>query len=300
MSILVPVYNASGCLLDCVNSIVRQSYGNLQIVLINDGSTDDSWELMKELALNDRRIEVYSQPNNGVATTRNNLLDKANGDWVLFVDSDDTILPDTVEILLHEQEATGADMIVFNQRQPRHYDQETVIREFLRHREFRGMLWNKLLKREQLKGLKFDPSVSYGEDALMIWQVLQRVNLVVAIDKMLYQYRPGEESLSRQRFNGKKFTAYTVWDSICCDADEHWPQYHDIAHARFACEMTQILKSAAASDYRHDNSIDLLQEEVRRDGHLISRTGISSAKMSMFAWLVSRCYWLARFVSKRV
>ena len=191
-------------------------------------------------------------------------------------------------------------MVVFNQRQTRHYDQETVIREFLRHCEFRGMLWNKLLKREQLEGLKFDPTVSYGEDALMIWMVLQRVSHVVAIDKKLYHYRPSRDGLSRQRFNGKKFTAYTVWDSICCDTDESWPKYHDIAHARFACEMTQILKSAAAADYRHDSSVRLLQEEVRRDRHLIASTGISSRKMSMFAWLVSNWYWMARFVAKRV
>ncbi len=300
VSILVPVYNAADFLRVCVQSITAQTYTNLQIVLINDGSTDGSWELMKELARDDRRIEVYSQSNNGVAATRNGLLSKAIGDWVLFVDSDDTIAPDTVKILLQEQEKTGADMIVFNQRVARVYDKETVIREFLRHRGFRGMLWNKLLKREHLEGLEFDRSVSFGEDALMVWQVLQRVNHVVAINKRLYHYSPNATSLSLQRFNGKKFTAYTVWNAICNDVDETWPQYSDIAHARFACEMTQVLKSAAVSDYRHDSSVKLLQEEVRRDGHLIAKTGISSRRMSRFAWLVSHSYWLARYVSKRV
>ena len=300
VSVLVPVYNAVEYLRGCVRSIIDQSYTNLQVVLINDGSTDGSWELMKELARSDHRIEVYSQSNHGVAATRNSLLDKAIGDWVLFVDSDDTIAPDTVKILLQEQEKTGADMIVFNQRRAREYDRETVVREFLRHREFRGMLWNKLLKREHLEGLKFDRSVSFGEDALMVWQVLQRVSHVVAINKKFYRYSPTEKSLSRQRFNGKKFTAYTVWDAICGDVDEKWPQYSDIAHARFACEMALVLKSAAASDYRHDSSVRLLQEEVRRDGHLIASTGISSRRMSRFAWLVSHCYWLARYVSKRV
>jgi len=300
VSILVPVYNAAECLRKCVGSIVAQSYTNLQIVIINDGSTDGSWELMKELAQEDHRIEVYSQSNHGVAATRNSLLDKAMGEWVLFVDSDDSIAPDTVKILLQEQEKTGADMIVFNQRQRREYDKDAVIREFLRHREFRGMLWNKLLKREHLEGLVFDRSVSFGEDALMVWQVLQRVNRVVAINKRLYHYTPNAKSLSCQRFNGKKFTAYTVWNAICGDVDDAWPQYSDIAHARFACEMTLVLKSAAVSDYRHDSSVRLLQEEVRRDGHLIASTGISSRRMSRFAWLVSHCYWLARYVAKRV
>lgn len=300
VSILVPVYNSEHTLGDCLRSIIEQTYDDLQIVVIDDGSTDGSWELIKELVHKDHRIQAFRQSNHGVAATRNNLLDKAIGDWILFVDSDDTIHPETVEILLKEQEKTGADMIVFNQRRAREYDRETAIREFLKHREFRGMLWNKLLNSKSLEGLKFDPSVSYGEDALIIWQVLQRVSYVVAIDKMLYHYNPGVSSLSRQRFNGKKFTAYTVWNSICQDADEMWSQYSDIAHARFACEMTQILKSAAAADYRHDSSIDLLQEVVRHDGHLIAQTGISSRRMSLFAWLVSHSYWMARHVAKRI
>ena len=148
--------------------------------------------------------------------------------------------------------------------------------------------------------LRFDENVSYGEDALMVWNVLQRVKKVCFMDKVMYHYRVNSNSLSRQTFNGKKFTAHIVWDSICSDTDELWPQYSNIAHARFACEMTQVLKSAAASGYRHDSSISLLQEEVRRDGHFIAQTGISSRKMSMFAWLVSHNYWLARFVAKRV
>ena len=103
VSILVPVYNASQYLRECVASLTGQTYTDLQIVLINDGSTDDSWDIMQELARNDKRLEVYSQPNCGVAATRNHLLDKARGDFVLFVDSDDWIELDTVEILMNKQ-----------------------------------------------------------------------------------------------------------------------------------------------------------------------------------------------------
>ena len=93
VSILVPVYNSAPYLRKCVGSITGQTYTDLQIVLINDGSTDDSWDIMQELARQDKRIEIYSQPNCGVAATRNRLLDKVRGDFVLFVDSDDWIEP---------------------------------------------------------------------------------------------------------------------------------------------------------------------------------------------------------------
>ena len=305
VSILVPVYNSAPFLRECVASLVGQTYTDLQIVMIDDGSTDDSLDIMRELAHQDKRIEIYNKPNGGVASTRNQLLEKVRGDWVLFVDSDDWIDLNTVEVLLKEQAEGDHDIVCYKHNGPSSerkicYNQEQAIRHFLEHTFFRGSLWNKLIRSSLFEKLQFDENVSYGEDALMVWNVLQRVKSVCLLDKAMYHYRVNANSLSRQKFNGKKFTSHIVWDSICDDADELWPQYSDVAHARFACEMTQILKSAAASDYRHDSSIALLQEEVRRDGHLISRTGISSRKMSMFAWLVSRNYWLARFVAKRV
>lgn len=305
VSILVPVYNSAPFLRECVASLVGQTYTDLQIVMIDDGSTDESLDIMRELAHQDKRIEIYSKPNGGVASTRNQLLGKVRGDWVLFVDSDDWIDLNTVEVLLKEQAERDHDIVCYklkgtSSERKVYYNQEQAIRHFLEHTFFRGSLCDKLIRSSLFDKLQFDENVSYGEDALMVWNVLQRVKGVCLLDKAMYHYRANSNSLSRQTFNGKKFTEHIVWDSICSDTDELWPQFSDIAHARFACEMTQVLKSAAASNYRHDSSISLLQEEVRRDGHLISRTGISSRKMSLFALLVSRNYWLARFVAKRV
>lgn len=301
VSILVPVYNAAPYLRQCVGSLIGQTYTDLQIVLINDGSSDDSLAVMEELANEDKRIEIYSQPNCGVAATRNRLLDKVRGDFVLFVDSDDWIDPDTIESLMQEQQKGDYDIVSFQLTAARdkneYLTQEEVVKLFLEHLSFRGSLCDKLVKAKLYEGLKIDQTVSYGEDAMMVWQVLQRVKNVAVLGRAFYHYRENMESLSRQSFNGKKFSAYTAWDLICRDVDEMWPQYSDIAHARFACEMTQILYAAARSGYRHDNSIRLLQETVRRDGPKIARTGISTWKMSRYAWLISHNYWLARKLS---
>jgi glycosyltransferase involved in cell wall biosynthesis len=293
VSILVPVYDASQYLRECVASLTGQTYTDLQIVLINDGSTDDSWDILKDLAQQDKRLEVYSQPNSGVAATRNRLLEKANGDFVLFVDSDDWIELNTVEVLVEEQKRLDCDMVVFNQPEDAVWSREKAVYEFLRHKKLRGMLWNKLIRRKLFERLSFDESVSYGEDALMVWYVLQHVDKVRLINKMLYHYRENENSLSRQSFDGKKFTAYTTWDNICGDTAEWWPQYNDVARARFACEMTLVLKDAALCGYPRTSSVKLMQEEVRRYSHLIRKTGISTNKMRVFAWLSSHCYWLA-------
>lgn len=304
VTILVPVYNTAPYLRECVGSLTGQTYTDLQIVLINDGSTDDSWTVMQELARQDKRIEIYSQPNRGVATTRNNLLDKMRGDFVLFVDSDDWIDKDTIEVLMREQQKEDYDMVMFRIArtyfQDTSYTQEQAVKLFLEHKVFRGSLCDKLIRSSLLDGLCIDPTVTYGEDALLVWQVLQRVKKVRAIGNVFYHYRVNMDSLSHQQFNGRRLTAYTAWDMICRDTEESWPQYKDIAYGRFACEMTQILRDAAINGYRRDVGIKLLQEEVRRDGHLIAKTGVSSRKMQSFAWLVSHCYNLAGRISRLI
>ena len=303
VSILVPVYNAAPYLRECVASLTGQTYSDLQIVLINDGSTDDSYDILLELQRQDKRIEVYSQPNSGVATTRSHLLDKAKGDFVLFVDSDDWIELNTIEKLMQEQQQDNYDVVSFQLGTPRGnqdnaYNREQIIKLFLEHITFRGSLCDKLIRRELFDNVEIDKTVSYGEDALIVWQVLLKADRVRVLNDELYHYRVNENSLSRQPFNGKKFSAYTTWDRICCDTEESWPRYKAISRARFACEMTQILRDAAGHAYPHNSHVRLLQEEVRRDGHLISETGISSKKMSAYAWLVSHNYWLACRLSR--
>lgn len=304
VSILVPVYNTAPYLRECVQSLTGQTYRDLQIVMINDGSSDDSWNVMQELAAEDSRIEVYSQSNHGVATTRNQLLDKARGEFVLFVDSDDWIDLDTIETLMREQEQGDYDIVMYRISPANNVDrsltQEEAVGLFLKHNIFRGSLCDKLIRYSLFDGLKIDQTVSYGEDALMVWQVLQRVNKVRMLPHLFYHYRKNVNSLSRQRFNGKKLSAYTAWDTICRDTEEAWPKYRNVAHGRFACEMTQILRDAAFCGYKRDLGIKLLQEEVRRDGHLITESGISSWKMRAYAWLVSHHYRLACRVTKCV
>lgn len=298
VSILVPVYNASEYLRECVDSLIGQTYTDLQIILIDDGSTDDSWTQLQQMAQEDSRLEVYSQPNCGVAATRNRLLERVRGDFVLFVDSDDWIEPNTIEVLLQEQQRGNFDIVEFQLvgsliNDKNCYDQEQSIQLFLEHIVLSGSLCNKLVKSQMYAGLRLDEDVSYGEDALLVWQVLQRVTKISILNNHLYHYRINEESISRQSFNGKKCSAYTAWEQICHDTDKFWPQYSNLAHARFACEMTKILRDAVMADYSDFRKIRILQEEVRRDGHLISKTGISSFKMRLYAWVISHSYWLA-------
>ena len=111
ISIIVPVYNVESYLRKCLDSILAQTYRDLEILVVDDGSTDGSGAICDEYAGKDDRIKVFHTENKGLSCARNLGLDSANGDWIGFVDSDDWIELDMYEVLLRKAEKTGADVV---------------------------------------------------------------------------------------------------------------------------------------------------------------------------------------------
>lgn len=114
VSIIIPVYNVEDYLEECLHSVVNQTFLNMEIILVNDGSTDRSPEIMKTFAAQDDRIKIITQSNSGVSAARNRGLRAASGEYILFIDSDDTILPDSVETLYHKARETESDLVLGN------------------------------------------------------------------------------------------------------------------------------------------------------------------------------------------
>ena len=102
ISIIVPVYNVEKYLEQCLESLLNQTYKNIEIIVVNDGSTDQSLDILKKYSFKDNRIKLYSQKNQGISAARNTALEHINGKYVMFVDSDDWIEINTCEIALHE------------------------------------------------------------------------------------------------------------------------------------------------------------------------------------------------------
>lgn len=301
ISILSPCYNVEAFLPQCIDSIIKQTYTNLQIVLIDDGSNDDTWSVMQHYADNDTRIEIYHQHNQGVSSTRNNLLDKIKGEYVLFVDSDDWIEPDTIEFLITKALAHSADIVmcamVKNDDTPssdyteKLLDQDTTIKKFLFHKELSGSLWNKLVKSSLLHNIRFDHRISYGEDALFCWHVLQRVNTVVMTDRRLYHHRMNENSLSHLNWTPtKKGSGHLVWQTIANDTHNRWPQYAHIADVNFAISDMWQLYFARGSNYPIDDNIRAFQKNVRAHLFRICFSNIVNLKKKLFAIVASYCY----------
>ena len=114
VSIIVPLYNAEKYIARCLDSLLSQTFENIEVVIINDGSTDDSREICEEFSHRDSRIKIFDMSNSGVSAARNKGISYCRGEWILFVDSDDAIDHNTVEVLLELQKRQNVDTVVYS------------------------------------------------------------------------------------------------------------------------------------------------------------------------------------------
>ena len=142
--VIVPVYNVEAYLERCVESILKQTYSNLEILLVNDGSTDKSGELCDQLALRDTRIRVIHKENGGLSHARNRGIDEASADLIGFIDSDDYIDEDMYETLYRQIKEANADLAMCG-----HYD---VITKFLKNKFQRLKTWQLIFRRSYQNG----------------------------------------------------------------------------------------------------------------------------------------------------
>lgn len=209
ISVIIPVYQVKAYLSRCVGSVCAQTHKNLEIWLIDDGSTDGSGQLCDALAAGDSRIRVIHQENRGLSAARNAGLDRATGAYIAFVDADDWIGETMLETLLHTLKTTGADMALCNIRCEPGAD-TPMTSGCLSQGEFLDCLlgdqaWfyitvcNKLCWRAVWDGLRFPEGYIY-EDEAVIYRVAARCRQVAVTDKVLYHYLRRPESITGRGF----------------------------------------------------------------------------------------------------
>lgn len=209
VSVIVPVYNVEDLLPRCVDSILAQGHRNLEVILVDDGSTDRSAAICDDFSARDQRVRVVHQGNAGLSGARNRGLDEATGTWLCFVDSDDWLAPSFVERLLDAAQACAAQVAVgsFRRRSddrpsgphPRARERILTTREVLLELEGPAQIrfvvaWGKLYRRELLANVRFPVGRVHEDDATthMIYLAAERV---VDVDEPLYQYWQRPDSI---------------------------------------------------------------------------------------------------------
>lgn len=218
ISVIIPVYNVSGYLKQCLDSVIAQTYRNLEIILVDDGSTDGSGKICDEYAKQDKRIRVFHKENGGVSSARNTGLDQAGADYLCFVDADDVILSDYVMYLYKLLTIYQADLSIcgyvklvnineYKDREKEYirvYDKQAALKDMMYKHDITGYSCLKLYKKELLNDIYYDEELKVAEDFDFVYKYLLNTEKAVVGSKILYIYRQHEESCMHSD-NWKKY-----------------------------------------------------------------------------------------------
>ncbi len=207
ISVIVPVYNVEKYLNQCVESIINQTYENLELILVDDGSPDKCPQLCDEWAIKDSRIKVIHQNNHGGGYARNRALDIANGEYISFVDSDDYISNQMYEIMMSYFE-DDIDIVECNyqivtdnnysfdslKNKSEKYSMKEAMREHINDHIFRQLIWNKLYKISVISNVRF-PEDKKIDDEFFTYKVIANSDNLIIIDIPLYAYRQQSNSV---------------------------------------------------------------------------------------------------------
>lgn len=208
ISIIIPVYKVEKYLEKCIQSVINQTYENLQIILVDDGSPDNCGKICDEYAKKDHRIEVIHKSNGGLSDARNKGLEIAKGEYIGFVDSDDYIEADMYEVLYNLLKQYNADVSICNfytvsqgkisiknaDNGINDYNRIEILKEILLDRNIQSYAWNKLYKKELFDEIKYPIGKKY-EDIGTTFYLLEKCNKIVVTGKSEYYYINRQDSI---------------------------------------------------------------------------------------------------------
>jgi glycosyltransferase involved in cell wall biosynthesis len=266
ISIVIPVYKVEKYLSACLDSVLQQTFQDWEAICVNDGSPDNCGEILSEYAQKDHRIKVITQENQGLSMARNNGLKKANGKYILFFDSDDSIHPQLLEICAHFAEKENADMVSFNFQNHKKNDALFVpnytlneIKSILtdtplyfqkkRHKhKITVNAWSKLYKKSLIQDLSFIPGITM-EDYPHTYAVLAKHPKTVVLDIPLYYYRYNPQSISSIQIDPKNIQDYQTGLNFIIDVynTASKKEKHFVLHELFPNILKQQLNKIVKS-----------------------------------------------------
>ena len=281
ISVIIPVYNVEEYLPACLDSVLGQTYTDLEVVLVNDGSTDSSPAICEEYAARDSRIKVVHQENQGMSGARNAGLAAATGEYINFLDSDDLLEPDAIEYLYNLCRTHDADLSVCPMLR---LERDGSIAPYKNHSAINGTevfegrdvmtsyiplhkqtntLCGKLYARELFRGLVF-PMGKTSEDVFMSYQVLHRVRRAVVDERPVYIYRNRPGSVMKRRISRRDFDVIEGRLLEKKFIEENYPELAAHMPVKLcSAAVTLVLRSAA--DKFSDPEMDKLVKGVIRE-----------------------------------
>lgn len=277
ISVIIPVYNMEKYLYRCMESIINQTYVNLEIILVDDGSTDLSSKMCDEYVLRDNRIKVLHQKNGGLSNARNAGLEVATGKYITFLDSDDYVNVEYVDYLYQLIEQYDSDISICGMKrfeeecQEEDDESENLIKvygniealEILCYQKgIANSAWGKLYKKDLFKEIRYPEGMLY-EDLAVIYKLLYKADKVVQGNKKYYYYMQRRDSIMHQKFSEKSMDRIKVSSELLDFVRKSCPEILDAAYTRFFISNIQVLREIPYKDGQYQEELSILKKNIK-------------------------------------
>lgn len=314
ISIIIPIYNAERTLSKCINSLLKQTFLNFEILLINDGSTDNSLNICNEYLVKDKRVKVISQLNKGVSAARNKGVDEASGDYLCFVDADDWVEESYLDIFARKQMLYSEDILVlqsfyFDSGQTLYvkkwneefYDDSNIAQCFLENNLFiYGAPWNKLflLKLVKENKIRFPEDLSLGEDSLFFMNYLMYIKGIYLTSECAYHYMEAFSFLSKKKHTPENLFSYYLnfynyvekqMFSKILNSDNRYSGFYSSQIQGITTAILNMFYHRYGNKYRHSFLYKIYQNYYNKFPNFVGLTFFEKMKIKC---LLTRQIWL--------
>lgn len=302
ISIIVPVYNTEKYVRQAIDSILAQTYENIEVILVDDGSTDESGKICDEYMKKDKRVVTKHQLNQGQATARNEAFKISKGEYIIYADSDDLMHKDQVKCMIKVMEETMADIIqVENSKFYRYekiknmpnesiekinysiYTASEALELLCYQRKFNFSPVCKLIKRELMNDLEFPTNTGY-EDAAIMYKLYGKAEKLVYSPTVLYWYRQHAMSTMHTKFSDKKVDRIRIMTELKQYIIENFPENSSAVQTRYCLAQLQLLMELPFSaDYKSIKKMAYSNLKGSRKEMLMDRKAPKKIKIMVLA-----------------
>ncbi len=317
VSIVVPVYNVEKYISKCIDSILSQSYDDIEVLIVNDGSTDNSDQIVRQYAKKDSRIKYFTQKNSGLSSARNTGIKNSSGEYICFVDSDDWVSRDYIEKMHSLMVNDGSDMAICGMcyiyadgkvkkntpviKRNRCINKKEAIACLLEGKEYKFHAVNKMYKKRLFtdNNILF-PTGKVYEDMFTTYRLMLRTKKVSLVKDSLYYYLQNRDgSILHQAFNKKRLDMLKVLDEIMDNAEISEMGLHKETQAVYVENIVSLynyiypLYKHGDSEINHYVSLIKNNSKTRKRGYLLNNRISLKMRVRFFAICLSPYYYCA-------
>lgn len=294
ISVIIPVYNTGNYLKKCLETVINQTYKDIEIILINDGSTDNSLDICKYYQGKDNRVIVKTVKNNGVSSARNFGLSIAKGEYIMFIDSDDYIELNMIEKLYLAIENSKVDISMCDIKKVDEENNEIFVAmnnndRIITNKEFMenifdfdysyGYPYNKLFKRKVIGKIKFDINAHYMEDFKFICEVIQNSKKIVYLKDKLYSYVQRSTSSLHQKYNEKWLSRNDIQKELI---DKYLSQMNEKSKSLFLFDYIMMILTSYAFLKKENRLTNEIKTQIIKERNKYYKYLINSKYLTLY------------------